>query len=414
MSSPRSLPDDPRLAEVARQLDQAKSAAAICDPEWRLVWVSSEMTSLLGEEDEGKLGYGKHIVDAYLSDVWCGAITEGTQLEAIANEFPLFLEDTPGGKETLREIVEAAPQYWPGQQSEEGTPEQFLTQLFEQMEPVPSPPVWVGELEFVHKDLPPMRVKELLVKLYDRASDEYLGTMFLYGSALPASVLSFVARGDEDMFTRMTRLVDPGRRQAAILFADLQASAALSRRLASAAYFKLVRALTTAMDQAVVNHGGIVGKHAGDGLTAFFLTDDLGSPSDAARAAIHAGRDLQRAARAAAAEIRDETGVVELDDATINVGVHWGGTLYMGQLVTGGRLEVTALGDAVNECARIQESSRDGELLASKALVERLTDDDARSLGLDPDAVLYQPVSELSGASEKAIRDAGGIPVTPL
>ena len=56
----------------------------------------------------------------------------------------------------------------------------------------------------------------------------------------------------------------------------------------------------------------------------------------------------------------------------INAGVHWGGALYLGQVITGGRLEVTALGDEVNECARIQQSARDGALLASKPLVERL------------------------------------------
>jgi hypothetical protein len=29
----------------------------------------------------------------------------------------------------------------------------------------------------------------------------------------------------------------------------------------------------------------------------------------------------------------------------VNVGIHWGGTLMVGQVATGGRLEVTALGD---------------------------------------------------------------------
>lgn len=119
-------------------------------------------------------------------------------------------------------------------------------------------------------------------------------------------------------------------------------------------------------------------------------------------------------AKGAAGEIRDETGLLELDDCVINVGIHWGGALYMGQLVTGGRLEATALGDEVNECARIQETSRAGKILASKALVERLTDDDARALGLDPDSVLYCTIGDIEGASPKAKRDAGGIPVTPL
>jgi class 3 adenylate cyclase len=68
----------------------------------------------------------------------------------------------------------------------------------------------------------------------------------------------------------------------------------------------------------------------------------------------------------------------------------------------------------VNECARIQESARDGAVLASKALIERLAPEHAKRLGIDPDAVSYVTVGELPGATEKAVRDAGVIPVTEV
>jgi hypothetical protein len=42
--------------------------------------------------------------------------------------------------------------------------------------------------------------------------------------------------------------------------------------LASGAYFELIRELTTAIDAEVLKRQGIVGKHAGDGVTAFFLS----------------------------------------------------------------------------------------------------------------------------------------------
>ena len=149
-------------------------------------------------------------------------------------------------------------------------------------------------------------------------------------------------------------------------------------------------------------------------MTAFFLCDDLGSDSAAAGASIRAARKITEAAARAAKEVGDETGLIESADCHVNVGLHWGGALYMGQLVTGGRLEVTALGDRVNEAARIQESARDGEVLASKSLLEHLSDEDAAALGLDPDGVIYRTVGELDSATEKAVRDAGGIPVTVL
>jgi class 3 adenylate cyclase len=107
-------------------------------------------------------------------------------------------------------------------------------------------------------------------------------------------------------------------------------------------------------------------------------------------------------------------GVVEAPSCAMNIGVHWGGTLYMGQVVTGGRLEVTALGDEVNECARIQESARDGNIIASKTLIEHLTAADARRLGIDPGSMGYRTISEFPNASEKALRDAGSVPVTQL
>jgi class 3 adenylate cyclase len=105
-----------------------------------------------------------------------------------------------------------------------------------------------------------------------------------------------------------------------------------------------------------------------------------------------------------------------LDDPSglMNIGLHWGGALYMGQLVPGGRLDVTALGDEVNECARIQDSARGATILASKALLEQLTEDDAAGVGLDPEKIVYQPLSDWPTVTEKARRDAGGVAVTEL
>ena len=93
---------------------------------------------------------------------------------------------------------------------------------------------------------------------------------------------------------------------------------------------------------------------------------------------------------------------------------HWGSTLYIGQIATGGRLEVPALGDEYNEALRIQQTARGGATLASKALLERLDADDAAALGIDPGRMTYSTVAELPHASEKALRDAGTIAVARL
>lgn len=415
MSSQPSLPEHPKLRRMAEELDEVACAASLFDASWNLAWVSTELKVLIGEEDEGKLGYGKHVIEAYTSPTWALLITTESQLTMFQQHIPRYLYDSPGGKEEFRKTLERALDSWdepPDWLPKDAMSSDLLDRYLEEIEPQQPPLIWTSTFDFLRADLPPAPIREFHISLFDEG--EFLGTALLYEPALPARVLDLVSRGDRGMFERMARLMNPGRRRAAILFADLEASSDLSRRLPSAAYFQLLRAATTAIDRVVVDHLGMVGKHAGDGVTAFFLVDDLGSSSSAARAAVSAAREIGNAVRAAADEVADETGLLDPSECLVNLGVHWGGTLYMGQLVTGGRLEVTALGDEVNECARIQQTATKGQLLASKSLIEHLTDDDARGIGIEPDRVLYVPLGEFEGAGDKARKDAGAVPVTRL
>lgn len=411
-SRPNAL-EDPRLAAIAEQLERARGASLLTDRDMNLVWVSTELRKLMDFATDEELGIGKNIIESYMTGVWSSMITFESQMNIFVNDFPKLMYSIPGGKQGLKEIFRRCLEDWdkivgldPKMDLDELT-----DQLFEGLEPEEPPPFYTSVFEFVQEDLPPAKIVEFCVTLRDDTGD-VIGAVTMYDPALPARVLSFVARGDEEMYGRMARLVEPGRHKAAVLFADLQASAALSRKLPSAAYFKLIRSITTAIDDVVCKHQGIVGKHAGDGASAFFLVDDIGNDSAAVRAAIEAAREITVAAANAAKAVGDETGLVESADTVVNVGVHWGGALYMGQLVTGGRLEVTALGDRVNECARVQESAREGEVLATKSLIEHLSEDDAEALGLDPDGVVYRTVADLPGATDKAKADAGSIPVT--
>jgi class 3 adenylate cyclase len=390
---------DPRIERVIEEVAKTRWAAVLTDTEWNLIWVSDEMKMLMGETDEAKLGYGKNMLEVWQTDVWSRSVTLDSQVHAFGEGLPEILHDLPGGVDRVIELM--GPEY-----------AEFVD-VVREIEPVTPGSVRVSEFEYLQPHLDPVSVRAMFVRLH-AADGEFIGTLQMYGSALPARLLALVARGDEGMFSRMANLVKPGRRQAAVMFTDLQDSGVLSRRLPSAAYFDLIAHITSAIDYVVIDHLGIVGKHVGDGATAFFLADDLGSSSAAAHAAVSAARRVSEAAGLAAKEVAEETGLIESTELKVNVGVHWGGTLYMGQLVTGGRLEVTALGDAVNECARIQQSAREGEVLASKNLIEHLDDDDAVALGLDPDAMVYRTVAELPGADDKAIRDAGTIPVTIL
>jgi len=390
-------PLDRRLAEIAEWLDRSRWGAEVWDKEWRLAHVSHESRAVLGGElTPEELGIGHHVLEARYSEPWFNTVDDDSRRQLVELELPFVAWDTPGGAERVRELYTQAT----------GQP----APLIEAAEP---PPVWTARITLTLEGQPPFPVQYIAFRIYS-TDGEFLGTCYFYGSTLPARLVALVTRGNEQMFERMAALVEPGRRTAAVLFADLQASGSLSRRLPSAAYFELVQALTTEMDEAVISHKGIVGKHAGDGVTAFFLAEEFGSASACAAAAIEAAHDLRRLACRVADEHAERTGLFEGRDCAINVGLHWGGTLYMGQVVTGGRLEVTALGDEVNEGARIQQSARDGALMASKALVERLTLEDGRRIGVDPEEVVYTTIADLPGADAKAMRDAGTLPVTEL
>jgi class 3 adenylate cyclase len=383
--------EDPRLDSIIKGLESTGWAAEVCDAEWRLIWVSSQARTLIGQEDDSGLGLGKHIVESRQLPAWQRMVAPEAQAEWARLNVPQMLADDPEQAERLAEMVR---------------PE--MRQVMLDAEPAEVPIwTWLTKTTGVMPAINEVRNFGMRVRTKD---GEPFATVYIYGANLPATLLALVAQGDQGMFERMARLADAGRREAAILFADIQSSGELSRHLSSSAYFRLVQALFTELDGVVIDAKGIVGKHAGDGLSAFFLVDDCGSKEDTAAAALDAALTLAQTAR----ETGSSSDLDPAHDLRLNVGVHWGGALYMGQVVTGGRLEVTALGDEVNECARIQESSRGGTVLASKALIERLDPEHAKRVGIDPDTVEYTTVAELPAATEKAVRDAGAVAVTEV
>jgi class 3 adenylate cyclase len=382
---------DPRLDSIIDGLEATGWAAEVCDAEWRLVWVSAQLRAMIGQEDDSGLGIGEHVLASRQQPVWQRIVSGEAQQQWAELNVPQMLADDPGAGDRLAGL---------------GAPE--IRHTIEQAEPAEVPIwTWLTRTTGVVPAVNEVRNFGMRVRTKE---GQPVGTVYIYGANLPATLLALVAQGDRGMFERMARLADAGRREAAVVFADIQSSGELSRHLSSAGYFRLVQSLFTQLDQVVIDAGGIVGKHAGDGLSAFFLAEDCDSRGGAAGAAVDAAVKLASVARDAGSGSEFEPAHA----LRLNVGAHWGGALYMGQVVTGGRLEVTALGDEVNECARIQESARDGTVLASKALVERLDPGHSKEIGIDPDTASYCTVAELPGASDKAVRDAGFIPVTEV
>ena len=382
-----------RLREIADELEQTGWSFEVLDASWRVFHVSSELRSLLYESDTEQIGYGRHMLETRYGPAY-GMVTSESRKQWLEVNGPFMLHDDPSLPDRLADVLPVDH-----------------AKLLKGLEPRQAPPRWVSQIAFDGNEFTG-RLHYVGERLVDERGAVF-GYVVMYGPSLPASVLALLTRGDEETFARMAELTEPGRRQAAVLFAALEDSGALSRRLPSAVYFELIRELVTAIDASVVSRAGLIGKHTGDGVTAFFLADEHGSRSSAARAALEVAREI-----AAIAEQTISNGragrLLDAGGWRFNTGVHWGSTLYIGQVATGARLEVQALGDEFNEALRIQQTARGGATLASKAVLERLDADDAAALGIDPGRMTYSTVGELPHASEKAIRDAGTIAVTRL
>lgn len=360
----------PGLAEAVDHLGRLRWSALAIDADLRLAWVSDELRQFLGGPTDEELGVGRPIRDVLANPAWLRTVHPDS-LADFTRTWGSYL--TEGATiDDLATVVSASFMYVDPEASD-GPPE--------------------------------YRVDAFATVIGDR--DGRIGTIVQFVVGMRPNLLVLLAKGDEEMYERMARLTEPGPREAAVLFCDLHASGALARRMPTAKYFRLVRELWTGIDRAVADHGGIVGKHAGDGASAFFLAGDLGGASGTAAAAIRTARRIHDVS-AEVFETRLES------ECLVRVGLHWGANLYMGQLVPGGRLDVTALGDEVNEAARIEAAAPPGGTLASKQLLERLSADDAKDLGIDVEDTEYRLLADLLPGAVKAVRDAGTIAVAPV
>lgn len=371
------------LRQAAVAIRDSDQWGCVYDSHWRLIYATEAQIQAWGGEDAASSLYGMH----YLN--------QPTEEPHIALNFPNWLRvggfvlaDTPGGKDELRRLVSPS-----------------IRHLVDDMEPnhdlfmtleIRIPLIYGTQ----------MIAQGFVMKVRDDTG-RFLGVV---GTGKPAGSMFTQGQGtfilSPKAMEQMQSASRAERRPAAILCADLEGSTGLSRRLSTAGYFKLTRRLIFAADRSVIEAGGLVGRHAGDGVTAFFLTENLGSESAAARACITAAHRL----RVMTDEVAERS-ELEPSELVLRFGLHWGSSIYVGAITTEGRFEVTAMGDEVNEAARIEACATGGLTLASKGLLERLDSEDARALGLDLQRMHYTALADLSTATEKARRDAPAVSV---
>jgi len=379
------LPEEPLLRQAAIAIRDAQHYATVWDARGRLVYATDAQVQAWIAAGQTPPLIGTHTLN----------IAPEARIEA-NNQYWIkiggfALADTPGGKEELRGLAHPDVQH-----------------LIDEMIPVHEDFV-ASELTVPVFHGTAVKLQMTMIRIRDETGRTIgsVGIAKFGGNAFAVGQMTYLLRPSAvDQMHAVTRAA---RRPAAILCADIEGSSALSARLSAASYFQLTRRLTFAADRCVVNHGGLVGRHAGDGVTAFFLVESLGSESAAAKACISAARQLIDVVPDVA--IRSN---IDPQSLVLRFGLHWGSTLYVGSIMTEGRFEVTAMGDEVNEAARIEACATGGLTLASKSLIERLDFSSAKELGLDQSQVTYSKLAELPTATDKARRDAPAIAVCSI
>jgi adenylate cyclase len=180
-----------------------------------------------------------------------------------------------------------------------------------------------------------------------------------FGGYVSPQVFEAIARGRLGIAT--------GRREMAFLFADLRGFTAWSEATEPGRIFEVLNRYFAALTPHIHRHGGTIDNFRGDGLMVLF-----GAPephADPCRAAFAAACEIVQHGRRLLDSI-PESAQAGLDLA---VGISYGEAVY-GDLGSRERKDFTAIGDAVNVAARLQDLSKSlgFPVLMTMAVYERL------------------------------------------
>ncbi|HEY3474597.1 MAG TPA: adenylate/guanylate cyclase domain-containing protein, partial [Anaerolineales bacterium] len=143
------------------------------------------------------------------------------------------------------------------------------------------------------------------------------------------------------------------RRVVTMLFCDLKGSTAAAEGLDPEDWTEIMNGAFAQMIKPVYQYEGTIARLMGDALLAFF-----GAPiahEDDPRRAILAGLDIVEAIKPYREQIRERYGV----DFDVRVGINTG-LVVVGAVGSDLRMEYSALGDAINLAARMEQTAEPG------------------------------------------------------
>ncbi len=150
-----------------------------------------------------------------------------------------------------------------------------------------------------------------------------------------------------------------------LLLTDIRGFTTISEQIGPREAVALLNEYFATVLVPLTNEGGVLDKYIGDGVLAFFEPDESGARPD------HSARALRAAREILAAIDAYNTGRPERTPLRIGIAVHRGEAL-VGSVGAPNRLNYTAIGDAVNVAARLEELNKHfhSSLVVSAATVE--------------------------------------------
>ena len=187
------------------------------------------------------------------------------------------------------------------------------------------------------------------------------------GKYLPPSVAGEIMRNPD-------RLQLHGeKRMIYCVFTDLEGFTKLTHAVDAETIAMLLNDYLDRLSAVVLEHGGTLDKFVGDAVVAFWGAP-IAYPDDAERA-VRAARAMYEAGEAFRAAVPEGVPPV----GRTRVGLHYG-EATVGNFGGEGRIQYTALGDAMNTAARLEAANKplDTTALVSREVVDQLTDEDIR------------------------------------
>ncbi len=218
------------------------------------------------------------------------------------------------------------------------------------------------------------------------------------GKYLPRSIATQIMKDPDKL------ALHGEKREIFCVFTDLEGFTKLSHAVAPEMVAQLLNDYLDRLSDVVLEHGGTIDKFVGDAVVAFW-----GAP-------ISAADDGERAARAAYAlyeageDFRRNTPEGVPPIGRTRVGLHFGEAI-VGNFGGDGRMQYTALGDAMNTAARLEAANKalETKVLVSRQAAERSGLDWFRPMGRvtlrgrSTPVDVFEPVPELEMSTREEI-----------